>query len=327
MKISMDGYKDKEILVTGGLGFVGSNIVIRLVDLGAKVTIIDNMLEGSGANLDNIKDIRDKTNLIIGDIRNDEDVKKAIMGKEIIFNCAAQVSHVISMNNPYLDIDINLKGNLTLLENCRKFNDKAKIVYTGTRGQMGKLEKIPADETHKEDPTDVLGINKLAAEHYHIIYHGAYGIRTTSLRLVNTFGPRSEIDDPKHNIVNWLIGRAIKNEKITVYEPGTQKRDCNYVEDVVDALLLAGINEKSNGRIYNIGSGRAVEFVELVKKIIEIAGTGIWEFVVWPKERKSIEVGDSLLSFDKIKKDLGWAPKTSLEEGLKKTINFYRKTI
>lgn len=320
----MKDYKDKEILITGGLGAIGSNIAVKLVGLGAKVTIIDNMLKDSGANPENIRQIKDKVKLVIGDIRNEEDVKKVVKNKAIIFNCAAQISHVASMENPYLDIDINLNGNITLLEMCRKFNDNVKIVYTGTRGQIGPLKTLPADERHQDNPTDIYGVNKLTAEHYHLIYYNTYGLRTTSLRLVNTYGPRAQIDDPRHSIVNWLIGRAIKNETITVYKPGTQKRDCNYVMDAVDALLLAGANEKSNGKAYNLGSGKPIEFINLAKKIIEISGSGNWKLVPWPKERKGIEVGDSFLSYEKIKRDLGWEPKTILEDGIRETVKFYR---
>ncbi len=321
----MSGYEGREILITGGLGAIGSNIAVTLAGMGAKVTIIDNMLSGSGANINNISEIRSKVKLIVGDIRNEEDVRNAVKNKDIIFNCAAQISHVASMENPYLDIDINLNGNITLLEACRKFNDKLKIVYTGTRGQIGPLKTLPADESHQDNPTDIYGVDKLTAEHYHLIYYNTYGLRTTSLRLVNTYGPRAQIDDPKHSIVNWLIGRAIKNETITVYRPGTQKRDCNYVTDAVDALLLAGASEKSNGNAYNLGSGRPVEFINIVKKIIEISGSGKWKLVPWPKERKYIEVGDSFLSYEKIKHDMGWEPKTSLEDGIRETISFYRR--
>lgn len=321
----MSDYKGREILITGGLGAIGSNIAVTLVGLGAKVTIIDNMLKGSGASIDNISEIKNDIKLRIGDMRKEDDIKNAVKNKDIIFNCAAQISHVASMENPYLDIDINLNGNITLLEACRKFNDRVKIVYTGTRGQIGPLKTLPADESHQDNPTDIYGVDKLTAEHYHLIYYNTYGLRTTSLRLVNTYGPRAQIDDPRHSVVNWLIGRAIKNETITVYRPGTQKRDCNYVTDAVDALLSAGINEKSNGNAYNLGSRRPVEFINIVKKIIEISGSGNWKLVPWPKERKDIEVGDSCLSYEKIKRDLGWEPKTSLEDGTRKTISFYRR--
>ncbi|MCK5023165.1 MAG: GDP-mannose 4,6-dehydratase [Candidatus Aenigmarchaeota archaeon] len=318
-------YEGKNVLITGGLGAVGSNLAMKLNESKANVTILDNMLEGSGANMDNICEIKDNVKVIIGDIRNEKDVIKSIKDQEIIFNCAAQISHVASMENPYLDIDINLKGTLVLLETCRKMNDKVKIVYTGTRGQIGPLKKLPADETHIDNPTDIYGVNKLTAENYHLIYNKVYGIKSCSIRMVNTFGPRAQIDHPRHSIVNWLIGMAIRDQTITVYGDGKQKRDCNYMMDAVEAILMAGSSEKTNGKFYNLGSGNPLPFVEIVKKIIEVAGTGTWKSVPWPKERKNIEVGDSSLSYESIKNDLGWEPKTSLEDGLRKTINFYRR--
>jgi UDP-glucose 4-epimerase len=320
----MSAYDEKEVLVTGGLGFIGSNLAHKLVALGAKVTVIDNILQGSGADLKNIDSIKNKINIIFGDIRNPIVVGSAVKDKSVIFNCAAQESHIASMKDPFLDIDINLKGQLNILEECREHNDGAKIVYTGSRGQLGKLDRLPADESQREMPTDVMGVDKLAAEHYHLIYFNTYGIKTTSLRLVNTYGPRDRTDNPAHNVVNFMVGKAVRNETITVFEPGTQRRDCTYVDDVNDAILLCGASGKADGQVYNLGTGNAIQFVDLAKMIVKVAGTGSWEFVPWPAERKNIEVGDSVLSFEKINMDLGWAPTTGLEEGIAKTIKFYR---
>ncbi len=321
----MKGYKGKEVLITGGLGAIGSNLAIRVVENGANVTILDNKLENSGANINNIREVKDKVTLIIGDIRNEDDIRKSVKDKDIIFNCAAQISHVISMESPYLDLDINLKGNIMLLEGCRKHNDNVKIVYTGTRGQIGKLDYMPANEDHPDNPTDIYGINKLIAEHYHVIYYQYYGIRATSIRLVSTYGPRAQIDHPLHSIINWFIGMSLKNKTIPLYKPGTQKRDCTYVDDAIEALMLAGLSKKSDGQVYNLSSGNKIPLVQIVKKIIEISGKGKYEFVSWPKIREKIEVGDTLLSYNKIKKDLGWEPKTNLDEGLRKTIEFYKQ--
>jgi UDP-glucose 4-epimerase len=317
-------YAGRKVLVTGGLGFIGSNLVHDLVRMGAQVTVLDCKLEGSGANEDNLGTAKEKVRLIVGDIRDPHDVKEAVRDNGIIFNCAAQESHVTSMKDPFLDIDINLKGHLNILDECRKHNDAAKVVYTGSRGQLGKLDRLPADESQREMPTDVMGVDKLAAEHYHLIYFDTYGIKTTSLRLVNTYGPRDKTDNPSHNVVNFMIGKALRGETITVFEPGTQKRDCTYVDDVNEALLLCGASGRADGKVYNLGTASAIPFVEIAKMIVSIAGTGKWEFVPWPAERKKIEVGDSILSFGRINNDLGWAPTTGLEEGIAKTIKFYR---
>jgi UDP-glucose 4-epimerase len=261
------------------------------------------------------------------DIRDFDKLKEQVKDQDVIFNCAAQVSHIESMNDPYTDININCTGTINLLEAARKFNDDAKIVYTGTRSQVGKMEFMPIDEKHPEFPTDIYSANKSVSEKYHLIYYKAYGIPTTSLRISNTYGPRAQIRHKGYGIINYLIRMAILNEVITVFEPGTQTRDCIYVDDVVDSMILAAQSHKSNGEVFFVGSSKDVMFIDLVKLIIKIAGNGRWKFVPWPSERKSIEVGDISINIDKIQKLLGWYPKTTLEEGLKRTIGFYNERL
>lgn len=328
----MQGYKikrmdDRNVLITGGLGFIGSNLAHRLVELGANVTIYDALLPRYGGNFANIEEIKDKIVDIRGDIRDFDQLKEHVKDQDIIFNCAAQVSHIESMNDPYADIDINCRGTINLLEAARRFNDDVKIVYTGTRSQVGKMEYSPIDERHPEFPTDIYSANKSVAEKYHLIYNTAYGIPTTSLRISNTYGPRAQIKQKGYGIINYFIRMAILNEVITVYEPGTQTRDCIYVDDVVDSMILAAQSDKANGEVFFVGSSKEIMFIDLVKLIIKIADSGKWKFVPWPSERKSIEVGDISLSIEKIQRLLGWRPKTSLEEGLKKTIVYYRDRI
>lgn len=315
---------DQSVLITGGLGFIGSNLAHRLIELGANVTIYDALLPGHGGNPKNIEEIKDKMTDVRADIRDFDQLKGHVKDQDIIFHCAAQVSHTESMNDPYADIDINCRGTMNLLEAARKVNNDVKIVYVGSRSQVGKMEYSPVDERHPEFPTDIFSANKCAGEKYSLIYYASYGIPTTCLRITNTYGPRAQMKHRGYGVINYLIGRALLNEVITVYEPGTQTRDCIYVDDVVDSMILAAQSKKSNGEVFLVGSGSNVRFIDLVKLMVEIAQTGRWELVAWPEERKSIEVGDISISIEKIRSVLGWHPKTSLEEGLRKTIEFYR---
>lgn len=330
--MKMQGYEIKRmdgqnVLISGGLGFIGSNLAHRLVKLGSNITIYDALLPQYGGNLANIKEIADEVVNIKGDIRDFDLLKEHVREQDIIFDCAAQVSHIDSMSDPYTDIDINCRGTITLLEAVRRFNDDVKIIYTGTRSQVGRMEYSPIDEKHPEFPTDIYSANKSVAEKYHLIYYKAYDIPTTSLRISNTYGPRAQIRHKGYGIINYLIRMAILDEVITVYEPGTQTRDCIYVDDVVDSMILAAQSDKANGEVFFVGSGKNVMFIDLVKLIVRTAGSGKWKFVPWPSERKSIEVGDISLNIEKIQRLLGWRPKTSLEEGLKKTVEFYRDRI
>jgi len=321
----MDFYKDKKILITGGLGFLGSNLAIALVKLGAKVTLLDAMLPLYGGNYFNIEEIKDEVEVIIGDIRDGRVMESAVKEKELIFHIAAQTSHIDSMSDPFLDIDINCRGNIVLLEACRRFNPGIKIVYAGTRGQYGRMEYKPVDESHPLNPTDIYGVNKTAGEQYHFIYARSYGMRVCSLRINNTYGPRHQMKHGRYGILNWFIRIAMDGGVIKVFGEGNQLRDFNYVDDVTNAFLLAGAEERADGKIYNLGSGSPVKFIDLVKKIIEIAGSGKMENVPWPKDRKDIETGDYVANFEKIKNELGWQPGIFLDEGLKKTVEYYKK--
>lgn len=315
----------KRCLITGGLGFIGSNIAHKLVELGAEVSIVDACLDPYGWNFANIKEIKDRVKFTKADIRDEKAMASAIKEQDLIFNCAGQVSHLDSMSNPFLDLDINCRGNLTLLEACRRFSDKAKIIYAGTRGQMGSLHYSPADEEHPDNPTDIYGADKWAAEKYHLVYNSAYGLLATSLRINNTYGERHQMRHAKYGILNWFIRLALEGKEIQVFGDGSQTRDYNYIADVVDAMLLAAQNEKTNGKYYLLGSGKETKFIDMVKAVIMAAGSGSYRLVPWPEERKAIEVGNFFVTYKKIKEELGWEPKTPLEEGLRKTVAFYRE--
>ncbi len=318
-------YSGKKVLITGGLGFLGSNLAHALVKLGAKVTIVDALLAPFGGNIFNVEGIKTELRVEIADIRDTEVIRRLIPGQDLMFNLAGQVSHVDSMTDPLRDYDINIRGNLNILEIARKENPHIKIVYAGTRGQYGKLAHLPVDEKAPRFPVDIYGVNKDAGERFHLIYKSLYGLRTTSIRINNTYGPRHQMKHAKFGILNWFIRLAMDGQTIKVFGDGSQLRDYNYVDDVTDAFLTVGATEKVNGEAFNLGSGYAVKFLDMVKRIIEVSASGRYEFVPWPKTRKEVEVGGYLADYSKIQKELGWKPKVELEEGLKLTVDFYRK--
>ncbi len=313
------------ILITGGLGFIGSNITQKLISLNAKVTIFDACLDPYGWNFANINEVKEKVEFIKGDIRNMEAMESVVRDKDIIIDCASQISHTISIKNPLLDIDINCKGALTVLEAVRRRNDSAKLVYAGTRGQIGSMVYNPVDENHPTNPMDMNGINKLAAEKYHMTYNRIYGIKTTSLRINNTYGPRSQMKHGDYGIVNWFIKKAMLNEQITINGPGFQTRDYAYVEDIADAMILAAQNNQANGQIFMLGSGEEIKFIDVCNMILKATGSSMKiQHRPWPEERKKIEIGNYRVDASKAKEILGWTPKISMEEGLKRTVEFYK---
>lgn len=318
----------QNVLITGGLGFIGSNIAQKLTSLGAKATILDACLDPYGWNFANIKKIKKKITFVKGDIRDLDLMKKIVKDMDIVFDCAAQISHLISVKNPLLDIDINCKGAMTVLEAVRSVNDKTKIVYAGTRGQIGKKTYSPIDEKHPTDPVDMNGIDKLAAEKYHMLYHRIYGIKTTSIRINNTYGERGQIKHDDYGLVNWWIRQALLNEQIVINGDGLQTRDFNYIGDVVDAMIIAVQNNKSDGEIFMLGSGKETSIRDLITLILRTVGSKMEiKSRPWPEDRKNIEIGNFLVDFSKIKNILGWYPKTSLDQGIKLTIEFYKKRL
>jgi len=313
-----------EVLITGGMGFLGSNLAHKLVELGAKVTIYDAFLEPYGANEANLSGIRDKVQVVKGDIRDFDLFCSHIKGKDILFNYAAQVSHGLSMEQPLLDIDINCVGNMRVLEACRRYNDSIKIVYAGTRGQTGEAQYLPVDEMHPDNPPDMNGIDKLAAEKYHLLYHKVYGINATSLRMNNTYGPRHQMKHGQYGVLNYFLRQSLLGETINVFGDGSQLRDYTYVDDVTEAAILAAQKGESSGNYYLLGSGEQVTFLDMVKEIIAAVGKGSYIFKPFPKERGAIDIKRFFVTYAKIKKDLGWTPKITLKEGIRKTVDFYR---
>ncbi len=324
MLLNQDDYKGKNILITGGLGFIGSTLADRLVELGAKVTLVDSMIPEYGGNLFNIRGIEDKVRVNFSDVRDEHSMNYLVQKKDYIFNLAGTLSHVDSMKDPYTDLEINCRAQLSILESCRKHNQEVKILFAGTRGQYGKAQYLPVDEKHPQCPTDVNGINNMAGEWYHILYHNVYGIRAVSLRLTNTYGPRHQMRHSRQGVINWFVRQAIDGEEIKLFGDGRQIRDCNYVDDVVEAFLLAGISSKADGEIFNLG-GTHFSLKEIVELVTKISGNGKFSFIPSPENSKKIEIGDYTADYSKIKSILGWQPKVSMGEGLKKTVDYYKK--
>lgn len=316
-------FKAKKALITGGMGFIGSALACKLVELGSDVTIVDAMIPGYGGNNFNINGIRGRVKVKIGDIRDGKIMNKLVKGKDLIFNLAGTLSHIDSMRDPYTDLDINCRSHISVLESARKYNPDVKIVFAGTRSQYGKPEYLPVDEKHPMNPVDINGINNISAESYHFLYSKVYRISVCSLRLANTYGPGHQMRHSKQGIINWLMRLIMDDKTVELYGNGRQIRDCNYVDDAVEAFVLAGMSERANGEAYNLG-GSHVSLLRIVELLIKLTGKGGYKTVSFPENRKAIEIGDYIADFSKIKKHLGWNPQVSLEEGLRRTIEFYK---
>ncbi|OGG18010.1 NAD-dependent epimerase, partial [Candidatus Gottesmanbacteria bacterium RIFCSPHIGHO2_02_FULL_40_24] len=306
------------------LGFIGSTLAIRLAGEGAKIVIVDSLIPGYGGNLFNINPVKDKVRVIIADVRDTGQMNKLVGGQDLIFNLAGTLSHVDSMRDPMTDLEINCRAQLSLLESVRKYNPDVRIVFAGTRNQYGKAKYLPVDEDHPQEPTDINGINSIAAEKYHLMYTKVYGIKTVSLRMTNTFGPRHQMKHSRQGVLNWFIRLILEGQEVKLYGTGNQIRDVNYIDDVVEALYLTGRSEKGWGEAYNLG-GIPVSLSEFVKTAVKTAKMGRVSVVPFPEEREKIEIGDYIASYEKIKKTYGWAPKTKLTEGIEKTIGYYLK--
>jgi UDP-glucose 4-epimerase len=317
-------YSGSRVLITGGLGFIGSNLAHRLVAYGAHVTIVDSMIPDYGGNLYNLHGIKDKVHLNIADIRDIHSMRYLVQGHDYLFNLAGQVSHIDSMTDPFTDLEINVRGQLAIAESCRYHNPSIRIVHAATRQQYGKPHYLPVDEAHLIEPTDVNGINKAAGEMYFLVYYRNYGLKATSLRLSNTYGPRQLIAHNRQGFIAWFIRKALLGEEIQLFGGGDQLRDMTYVDDVVEALLVAGSKDEAIGEIYNIGGMRPISLKEIAETLVAITGQSSVTSVPFPPERKSIDIGDCYTDYSKIKQALGWEPCIDLRDGLQRTIAFYR---
>jgi UDP-glucose 4-epimerase len=318
-------YKGKNVLITGGLGFIGSNLAIRLVSLGANVMLIDSLIPEYGGNLFNIEPVKGKVTVNFSDVRDEHSMKFLVKGQDYLFNLAGQTSHIDSMQNPYADLEINARAQLFILEACRHNNPDIKIVFASTRQIYGKPQYLPADENHPVCPVDVNGINKVAGEWYHIVYNNVYNIRSCVLRLTNTYGPRMRIKDARQTFLGIWIKNILEDKPLLVFGDGLQVRDFTFSEDAVDAFLLAGANEKADGKVYNLGGDGRITLSELAAMMIDINGSGTSEIVPFPRERKIIDIGDYYSDCKKIENELGWKPLTGIENGLRISLDYFRE--
>lgn len=317
--------KDKKVLITGGVGFIGSALARKLIALEAKVTLVDSLIPQYGGNLFNVQDIREQVTLNITDVRDPYAMSYLIQGQDFLFNLAGQTSHLDSMTDPQTDLNINALAQLSILEACRQHNPNITVIFASTRQLYGKPQYLPVDEQHPVHPVDVNGINKLAGEWYHLLYDEVYGIRTCALRLTNTYGPGMRVKDARQTFLGIWIRKLIAGEPIQVFGDGLQLRDFNYVDDVVDAFLLAATHPQAEGQIFNLGSKEYINLKTLAQLMVTLEPSGTYEIVPFPPERKAIDIGDYYSDYSKINQTLGWQPKISLQEGLIRTLAYYRR--
>ena len=317
-----DFFRDKKVLITGGMGFIGSTLARRLVDLGAYITLVDSLIPEYGGNFTNIKGIEDKIRLNISDVRDTHSMKYLIKGQDFLFNLAGQTSHLDSISDPFTDLAINCWAQLSILEACRNCNPKVKIVFASTRQVYGKPEYLPVDERHLLRPVDVNGINKMAGELYHILYNNVYCIRSCSLRLTNTYCPRMRIKDARQTFLGIWVRLILEGRPFEVWG-GDQLRDYTYVDDVVEAFLLAASSTLADGKIFNLGGVRIYSLLDTARILLSVNGGGEFVTKEFPNDRKKIDIGDYYADFTLIKETLRWEPRIDLKEGLARTIQYY----
>jgi UDP-glucose 4-epimerase len=317
-------FAGKRVLITGGLGFIGSNLARRLIEAGAQVCMIDFLDSRYGGNYANIFDFKNRARVVIADVRDQNLMTELVRDQEFLFNLAGQISHLGSIQDPRTDLEINCSSVLAILEICRLHNPEIKIVYSSTRQIYGRPRYLPVDEKHPMEPVDFNGISKWAGGWYHILYNHVYGMKTTSLRMTNVYGPRMWVKDGRLSFIGLWFRQLVDGEQLAIFGDGTQLRDFNDVEDVVDALLLSASNPCIDGQIYNLG-GEPISLLDLAKLMIEVNGSGSYRLVEFPAERKRIDIGDYYGDYTKIHTELGWQPQISLREGIARTLAYYRK--
>ncbi len=317
-------FENRRVLITGALGFIGSNLARRLVDLGARVLLVDSLIPEYGGNLFNIAGLEDRLQVNISDVRDAHSMRYLVQEQDYLFNLAGQTSHMDSMNDPDTDLEINCRAQLSILEACRKYNSAIKVVFASTRQLYGKPDYLPVDEKHLLRPVDVNGINKMAGEWYHILYNNVYGIRACALRLTNTYGPRMRVKDARQTFLGVWVRLAVEGKSFEVWE-GHQLRDFTFVDDAVEAFLLAAASEAANGEIFNLGGDGVISLRDLAELVVQTNGSGEYLTRSYPADRKRIDIGDYYADFARIRATLGWQPRTPLEDGLRRTLAFYRE--
>ena len=318
-------FAGKRVLITGGLGFIGSNLARELLELGAVVTIVDSLVPEYGGLLYNIAGIENRLTVNISDVRDEHSLRHLVRDQDVLFNLAGQTSHLDSMTDPYTDLEINARSQLSILEACRHGNPGITVVFASTRQLYGRPRQLPVDESHPIAPVDVNGINKAAGEWYHLLYEDVYGIRTSVLRLTNTYGPRMRVRDARQTFLGIWIRHALADEEILIYGDGSQRRDLTYVDDAIAAFLLAATRAEAVGRVYNLGGDGHVSLLEIGEMLTRIAGSGRIRLIPFPEDRKAIDIGDFYADYSAIERELGWTPAVDLEQGLARTLEYYRE--
>ncbi len=321
-----ESFRGQSVLITGGVGFIGSNLARRLVGVGARVTLVDSLIPEYGGNLFNVAGIESLVNVNISDVRDEHSFRYLIQGQKYLFNLAGQTSHLDSMHDPYTDLEINCRAQLSILEACRKYNPDVRVVFASTRQLYGKPDYLPVDERHLLRPVDVNGINKMAGEWYHILYNNVYQIRSSALRFTNTYGPRMRVKDARQTFLGIWVRLLVEGKPFEVWE-GHQLRDFLFVEDAVDVLLAAAVNEAAAGRIFNVGGEPPISLNDLADLLVRVAGGGDFTRRDYPAERKRIDIGDYYTNFDLVTSVTGWRPRVTLEDGLRATMAFYRENL
>jgi UDP-glucose 4-epimerase len=317
-------FRGARVLITGGLGFLGSTLGRRLADLGARVTLLDSLIPEYGGNLFNLEGYEERLRVNVGDMRDEHGINHLVRGQDFIFNLAGQVSHLDSMRDPFTDLEINCRSQLYLLEACRQHNPRVRLLNTSTRQVYGRPVRLPVDEDHPLAPVDTNGIHKLAADGYCLLYHRTYGLRATSLRLTNTYGPRMRVKDARQTFLGLWLRCLVEGREFEVYGDGRQARDFNYVDDVVGALLLAALSPATEGNVYNLGSPEVISLLDLAGLLVRLNGGGSFRLVPFPPDRKLIDIGDYYADFSRFRRAVGWQPSTPLREGLARALDHYR---
>ncbi len=317
--------RGKHVLITGGLGFIGSNLAHRLAAGGAHLTLIDSLIPEYGGNPFNVADLSSQVRVNVADVRDPHSMRHLVRGQDFLFNLAGQTCHLDSMRDPHTDLEINCRAQLSILEACRQYNPTIKIVFSSTRQIYGAPCYLPVDERHPLSPVDVNGVNKLAGENYHLVYHRAHGLRTCVLRLTNTYGPRMRVVDDRQTFLGVWFRHLLEGNPIPVFGDGAQLRDFNFVDDVVDALIVAAVDPRADGEVFNLGASDYVSLKDLATQLVELNGRGEVRIVPFPGERKRIDIGSYYSDYRRIQERLGWAPRVPLREGLARTLEFYAR--